>query len=1091
MKMGKTQAKMTLAVPPFPFEDLLTLSDAAGSLWARTRCLEPPSLHRKPGLLVECVCVLFMPTPKGGIGASVYVAVLWCALHLIREEDALRMEVTSKQVPSCGEGPVLRVHLECKGRVNRRSPTQSLRPAASSGTIPTCENPGVALPGIKPRSPWSEATSLATKPLRPQILSRRSGTGILSTCTKTALQLYSLSKDRKVCLNGRSLRDDTYKSSRLADVAWKAFPIWRRRATYNDTRNDFRRTPRRWRCTGNRKLPTGMCDGGVLDLVTRGRLKLLEVSEKKQLTNTNRSPPVTVCISSGAHVPGSAMLGLKSLHFAHAKRVSSSGGVPNFSRGLQQLKETERGAMFRRRVWLELDMTAPRDDRACDAQSQQELCHRVDLSIKLWQIRLHARKTPKTPSADSLLCSVLAINIHDLQPVRNSGRGTERVDWLARSKVRLGHKATPIEAKMVPVDVIRPKFTNDWQHNTTANNAGTCKISRDDVYSGFVIQPVQRNYVWSSGTELLNIMYAHDSRGGQARVGSRRKYLGSSDSADNALSEDDARPERSVATRQVLHRQISRKRPAQALTSRQEGCRYSSCQRGYTLIMALPWKELVISARGAFFILISVREYCLSIPGVPCREPSSQTVRLLASHQGEPGSIPGRATPGFPQVGIVPDDAAGRRVFSGSSISPYLIFRCCSIRNSFHPLKTEISGVCKRRRRRDERDEERERERDKPRPADSFSVAFSLDKTAPYHYSLLTIFSAVLEGARISDGQAGRLRRVLQSLMLLAPALGLKPRLHSTLDPVTHISFSHVGFVPDDAADRRIFSGISRFPCPYIPALLHTHLASPSTALNTSLLRAALNTPTQLTKHQSGNNTHEFTSGKPSFYHFYSTHPPSVVYVHPSTYRPLSSTYNEGLRIILGWPRYTPVKLLYRLGSAEPPTHLARLHAEKFYRKVRNHPKPTISSIASYDPGIQHPHRRLLNFLLPFVLPQLLGAVLQSLLQLGYFATQPLGALLAPLQGPRHVLGGLSSVPAVTRIRRLGRRVAARTVSLLASHLGELASIPGWVTPNFREWESYRTIPLVDGFSPGSPVFSHPFIPELPHSHLVSPSSAH
>ncbi|KAJ8873739.1 hypothetical protein PR048_024573 [Dryococelus australis] len=42
-------------------------------------------------------------------------------------------------------------------------------------------------------------------------------------------------------------------------------------------RNYFRRTPRRWRCTGNRELPTGMCDGGELDLVTRGRLKLLEL----------------------------------------------------------------------------------------------------------------------------------------------------------------------------------------------------------------------------------------------------------------------------------------------------------------------------------------------------------------------------------------------------------------------------------------------------------------------------------------------------------------------------------------------------------------------------------------------------------------------------------------------------------------------------------------------------------------------------------------------------------------------------------------------------------------------------------------------
>ncbi|KAJ8869873.1 hypothetical protein PR048_028882 [Dryococelus australis] len=51
--------------------------------------------------------------------------------------------------------------------------------------------------------------------------------------------------------------------------------------------------------------------------------------------------------------------------------------------------------------------------------------------------------------------------------------------------------------------------------------------------------------------------------------------------------------------------------------------------------------------------------------------------------------------------------------------------------------------------------------------------------------------------------------------------------------------FSHVGIVAADAAARRVFSGISRFPRPFIPALLHTRLASLSLALKTSLLRAA------------------------------------------------------------------------------------------------------------------------------------------------------------------------------------------------------------------------------------------------------------
>ncbi|KAJ8894413.1 hypothetical protein PR048_007065 [Dryococelus australis] len=55
---------------------------------------------------------------------------------------------------------------------------------------------------------------------------------------------------------------------------------------------------------------------------------------------------------------------------------------------------------------------------------------------------------------------------------------------------------------------------------------------------------------------------------------------------------------------------------------------------------------------------------------------------------------------------------------------------------------------------------------------------------------------------------------------------------------VAHV-FSHVGIVPDDAAALRVSAGISRFPHYCISALLHTHLASPSLALKTSVLRAA------------------------------------------------------------------------------------------------------------------------------------------------------------------------------------------------------------------------------------------------------------
>ncbi|KAJ8891772.1 hypothetical protein PR048_004325 [Dryococelus australis] len=54
------------------------------------------------------------------------------------------------------------------GRGKRETPEKACRLEASSGTIHTCENPGVARPGIEPGSPWWEASSLTNQPPRPQ-----------------------------------------------------------------------------------------------------------------------------------------------------------------------------------------------------------------------------------------------------------------------------------------------------------------------------------------------------------------------------------------------------------------------------------------------------------------------------------------------------------------------------------------------------------------------------------------------------------------------------------------------------------------------------------------------------------------------------------------------------------------------------------------------------------------------------------------------------------------------------------------------------------------------------------------------------------
>ncbi|KAJ8897660.1 hypothetical protein PR048_003009 [Dryococelus australis] len=64
--------------------------------------------------------------------------------------------------------------------------------------------------------------------------------------------------------------------------------------------------------------------------------------------------------------------------------------------------------------------------------------------------------------------------------------------------------------------------------------------------------------------------------------------------------------------------------------------------------------------------------------------------RALASHQGKPCSIPDGAAPGFSQVGIVPYDAADRRVFSGSCVSP--LFFAVEILHSTRCVKTEVDN---------------------------------------------------------------------------------------------------------------------------------------------------------------------------------------------------------------------------------------------------------------------------------------------------------------------------------------------------------------------------------------------------------------
>ncbi|KAJ8874220.1 hypothetical protein PR048_025062 [Dryococelus australis] len=70
-----------------------------------------------------------------------------------------------------------------------------------------------------------------------------------------------------------------------------------------------------------------------------------------------------------------------------------------------------------------------------------------------------------------------------------------------------------------------------------------------------------------------------------------------------------------------------------------------------------------------------------------------RAVSALASHQDEPGSIPGRVT-GLSHVGIVSDDAVGRRVFSGISRFPRPFIPTLFHTHRNHPRRLSNPASC-------------------------------------------------------------------------------------------------------------------------------------------------------------------------------------------------------------------------------------------------------------------------------------------------------------------------------------------------------------------------------------------------------------
>ncbi|KAJ8894765.1 hypothetical protein PR048_000072 [Dryococelus australis] len=246
---------------------------------------------------------------------------------------------------------------------------------------------------------------------------------------------------------------------------------------------------------------------------------------------------------------------------------------------------------------------------------------------------------------------------------------------------------------------------------------------------------------------------------------------------------------------------------------------------------------------------------------------------LLAFHQGQ-------VTPGFLHEGIVADDAAGRRVFAGISRSPHPFIPAPLHFHLNHPhwcsapppqfLRRSPAGHA-------------------PRPGaeiTTYRFAIRVGPGVAAERPIDATFSSEprampatprkkkvalrLVEDHVTDGQTDdwlMKRMVVATEIIMATEVcfetcalskaKIKYKLCDAIygkNPVNprwrrliRLNDEVLGvdeWIPppvmslSDAAGLRVFSGISRFSCPFIPALLHTRLASPSSVLETSLLRA-------------------------------------------------------------------------------------------------------------------------------------------------------------------------------------------------------------------------------------------------------------
>ncbi|XP_063244583.1 uncharacterized protein LOC134544777 [Bacillus rossius redtenbacheri] len=80
-------------------------------------------------------------------------------------------------------------------------------------------------------------------------------------------------------------------------------------------------------------------------------------------------------------------------------------------------------------------------------------------------------------------------------------------------------------------------------------------------------------------------------------------------------------------------------------------------------------------------------------------------------------------------------------------------------------------------------------------------------------------------------------------------------------------------------------------------------------------------------------------------------------------WRPINSVLHAGLRLVLGYPLWTPVELLYRLSGLRRPVEMVAAFAQRFFRRNERSLNPLVRSIGDYDVAEPHAHPRIRDFL--------------------------------------------------------------------------------------------------------------------------------